>query len=686
MFDAGGIKDPLFFIGVVERNDDPQLEGRIQVRAFGVHGLQNQVPTTELPWAVCVSGSYDPNTQPPPLNSFVWGMFLDGREAQHPMVLGLIPSQYGVDIDPEQKGWGVIPERDGEILAKGSDPKSWGQPMQSRLARGEDLVETYIFSQEMGRVENIKIANSTETWSEPAPAYRAQYPFNKVIETAKHCVEIDDTPNAERIMVWHKEGSYIQMDSVGNSTYKSTGDKFDVTTKNGHVYVGGQSHLHIDNDCTVFIKGNKTEEITGDYKLVVRGNAEFGVGGQLSINASDQLNARASEVRIQANVSNLSIAAAKDIKIQSQTSINTIAPYTRQTSTLSHNVQAGVLGYNLLVVGDYNASVNNFFVDATGAVPTLLGSSGVEINSLIGPAKFQSSTLTSIYGGFLVSIDNVVSLAGFSRPPSFIAGAIGQALLNLDFAEFSVLPEMPEPPGKSTSIVYRRGSSGTAGVTSGSISTSNFPGFGNPADIITNKADTLKPILDLIASAEANNGYDTIYSGIPESSLGGKKLTEMTVAEVLEWQEGLRKAGVESTAAGRYQFIYLTLKSLIPKYASLDDKFDAATQDKLAIGLMERDANLNGFLNGKISDVRFADNLSKIWAGLPAQIGSNIGRSQYAGIGSNKATTTINSVLTAVTDMRNRFNTFTSQVNNIENTIESAVSITLPKIFGGFLG
>ena len=89
-----GITNPLFFVGVVENNIDPQLEGRVQVRAFSIHGDNKEVPTPDLPWATVVKGDYDPNGLPPPLNSFVYGMFLDGRTAQHPMLLGLIPSPY----------------------------------------------------------------------------------------------------------------------------------------------------------------------------------------------------------------------------------------------------------------------------------------------------------------------------------------------------------------------------------------------------------------------------------------------------------------------------------------------------------------------------------------------------------------------------------------------------------------
>ena len=102
-----GIRDATLFIGVVENNDDPQLEGRVKVRAFSVHGNNRQIPTQDLPWAVVASGSYDLSQPPPPLNSFVYGMFLDGRDAQTPLVLGLIPGQYLKDgLDPEKNGLG----------------------------------------------------------------------------------------------------------------------------------------------------------------------------------------------------------------------------------------------------------------------------------------------------------------------------------------------------------------------------------------------------------------------------------------------------------------------------------------------------------------------------------------------------------------------------------------------------
>lgn len=154
-----GIANPLFFIGVVEDNEDPRLEGRVQVRAFGIHGSLKDIPTEDLPWAPCIMGNHDPiNVRVPPLNSWVFGFFIDGRDAQQPMILGAIPTQMVEPPDPAKNGWGVALGNDIDRGAHGSRDQDFGQPPGSRLARGEELDRTYILPLESGRVKNVEIA------------------------------------------------------------------------------------------------------------------------------------------------------------------------------------------------------------------------------------------------------------------------------------------------------------------------------------------------------------------------------------------------------------------------------------------------------------------------------------------------------------------------------------------------
>jgi len=317
-----GIYDPLFFIGVVENNVDERLEKRVQVRAFGVHGTVDQIPTEDLPWAILVYGSFDPNSPLPRINQFVFGMFLDGRDAQQPLVLGIIPTQMTEVVNPQVTGWGYIPEKNARILSVGSNPEDIGQPMNSKLERGENIEETYVLNQELSRIKNIPIANDGDTFEEPAPAYNSEYPFNRVIETSSHSIELDDTPGAERITIFHKSGSYISIDTNGTTVNKSIGDKYEINDTHQHIYVGGKNIVTIEGDSKVLVKGNKIEEIEGDYQQIVHGNHILSVGGQLNLNGSDEVQLRAAKVRIHANVENVNIKAATNVNIQSAADIN----------------------------------------------------------------------------------------------------------------------------------------------------------------------------------------------------------------------------------------------------------------------------------------------------------------------------------------------------------------------------
>lgn len=157
--DSGvGFRSPLFFIGVVENNEDRRLEGRVQVRAFGIHGTVDDIPTEDLPWATLVIGSHDTNFVVPPLNAWVFGCFLDGRDAQQPMILGLIPTQMTEIIDPQKNGWGVPLANDVDRGAMSKRHSDYGQPTLSRLARGESLEETYNLALETNRKRSVEVA------------------------------------------------------------------------------------------------------------------------------------------------------------------------------------------------------------------------------------------------------------------------------------------------------------------------------------------------------------------------------------------------------------------------------------------------------------------------------------------------------------------------------------------------
>ena len=87
-------------------------------------------------------------------------------------------------------------------------------------------------------------------------------------------------------------------------------------------------------------------------------------------------------------------------------------------------------------------------------------------------------------------------------------------------------------------------------------------------------------LFDVIASGEG--GYESVNRGVAGDTPGGaesvtgKKLADMTVGEVMQMQ-----AEEKLFAVGKYQIIPDTMKGFVRTMnISMDDKFDAATQEK----------------------------------------------------------------------------------------------------------
>ena len=198
----------VWFFGIVEDIDDPLQLGRVRVRIYHHYSLDDTVlPTKKLPWAHVVmpvtSASYQGKGWSPTfmrVDSTVFGFFVDGAQAQMPVVLGTYPG---------------IPQPDPESV----DANNLSTDLHdvSKLARGiNKMAET-----------KAALADSAE----PGSRYNSQYPHNKVFESERgHVVEMDDTPGAERLHFYHNMGSYVEM-SPGLRVDKTNGTSFDITAQ-----------------------------------------------------------------------------------------------------------------------------------------------------------------------------------------------------------------------------------------------------------------------------------------------------------------------------------------------------------------------------------------------------------------------------------------------------------------------
>jgi conjugal transfer mating pair stabilization protein TraG len=163
----------------------------------------------------------------------------------------------------------------------------------------------------------------------------------------------------------------------------------------------------------------------------------------------------------------------------------------------------------------------------------------------------------------------------------------------------------------------------------------------------------LGAILDLIAGPESAGNYNAVYS----KANSDVDLSKMSLGEIKEYQKTLLKQNGGS-AIGRYQFIPKTLQA-VQKRMGLDDStpFTPELQDQMATELL-KDAGYEKFTAGGLPEEQFANNLSKIWAGLPKDAS---GKSYYDGVAGNKAHVPYEDVLEALSRARQETPTQQSQ-------------------------
>jgi hypothetical protein len=146
--------------------------------------------------------------------------------------------------------------------------------------------------------------------------------------------------------------------------------------------------------------------------------------------------------------------------------------------------------------------------------------------------------------------------------------------------------------------------------------------------------DMEKGLLDLIAEGESASAGN--YNAMNQGSIGkqilgsgnsekviGKKLTDMTIGEIMKRGEKNIGDGERVFAAGRYQIIPKTLKGLVAAgFVNANDKFDEATQDKLGMALLQQ-RGLNRYKSGEISAEEFQNSLALEWGSMANTSGTS---------------------------------------------------------------
>ena len=303
-----------WWIGIVEKINDPLKLGRCRVRCVGWHtDNKSLLPTDSLPWAQSALPTNNTNTYSPREGDMVFGFFADGENAQEPIILGVLPSipivaanyQQGFSDartsselqnsprTPASKTYST----DGsgikitEKSAAESYPRILDEPTTSRLARNdENMNKTFIQERKDNVVKSIPVAE-TSAWTEPTTQYAAKYPYNNVTETETgHIMEFDDTVGKERIHLAHRNGSFQEWFPAGDKVEKITKDNYEIVMGNDRVYIMGKCFVTVQGDAEVYVKENAYVKVDKNVKMTVGKNVDATVKGDVTATVDGNLN------------------------------------------------------------------------------------------------------------------------------------------------------------------------------------------------------------------------------------------------------------------------------------------------------------------------------------------------------------------------------------------------------------
>ena len=282
-----------WFIGVVEDRADPEKASRVRVRCLGYHSADTQkIPTEDLPWAsvmmpVTAGGNSGIGVSSHFLLEGTWvvGFFRDPAK-QEPVIMGALP---GVNSS-ETTNFTIASSSAAGGFSKGGGFKDPNGKYPTSLYL--DIADTNLLAQESTdthpsrSVKDAKDSWSTASGSAEQPATTqtsAKYPTNHVFETETgHYVEFDDTEGNERIHLYHKKGTFIEINSAGNMIIKTVGNVTNIVAGNMDTYVKGNYSVSAGGNIDIYAGKDLTEKVDGNVKITVTGNVESAITGSLT--------------------------------------------------------------------------------------------------------------------------------------------------------------------------------------------------------------------------------------------------------------------------------------------------------------------------------------------------------------------------------------------------------------------
>ena len=134
----------------------------------------------------------------------------------------------------------------------------------------------------LGTFASTILSGTSGNMDEDPPSYNPKYPYNTVLHASEsgHLIEADDTPGAERIHIYHRSGSHIEMRPDGGVKYKSTKKRQDITIGDHEIIVQGDYNITVDGGSRILVRN-------GEFVIEAQYGAAINVKGQFKLSADN---------------------------------------------------------------------------------------------------------------------------------------------------------------------------------------------------------------------------------------------------------------------------------------------------------------------------------------------------------------------------------------------------------------
>ena len=311
-----GLDGFVWFTGVVEDRNDPELLGRVRVRCVGYHTDNvTELPTPELPWAHVMHHVTDPSMHgmgntPSFLVEGTWvvGFFRDAEEKQQPIILGSLPGTPKTPADPrfgfnDPRGEDAIQEEYEGKVTYGPYPvdeaesvmfsgHSTGEADTNRLAQGETSEShNSLIARRKQRLRGDPTKTDTTVGVDDDNTATGVKGTGVPTATKPYLKSVSDGAEEETRGFWNEPdpksikknaNPYVSSQYPYNHVYESeSGHIREVDDSPGHERLFTQHRSGTFEE--IHPNGNRVVKVIGDNYEIVAGSSNVSITGSVNI-------------------------------------------------------------------------------------------------------------------------------------------------------------------------------------------------------------------------------------------------------------------------------------------------------------------------------------------------------------------------------------------------------------------